>query len=69
LRIEFENANVNNKEIAKLFPVEQEVTGCVSNWLNGDNVITEEQYLKVRNYLNNKYLLKPYEEIKAEYRK
>jgi hypothetical protein len=49
LRIEFENANVNNKEIAKLFPSRTGgLTGCVSNWLNGDNVITEEQYLKVR---------------------
>jgi site-specific DNA-methyltransferase (adenine-specific) len=68
LRIEFENAKVNNKEVAKLFPSRTGgLTGCVSNWLNGDNVITEEQYLKVREYLNNKYLLKPYEEIKAEY--
>ena len=68
LRIEFENAKVKNKEIAKLFPSKTGgLTGCVSNWLNGDNVITEEQYLKVRKYLNNKYLLKPYEEIKAEY--
>jgi DNA modification methylase len=68
LRIEFENAKVNNKEIAKLFPSKTGgLTGCVSNWLNGDNVITEEQYLKVREYLNNKYLLKPYEEIKLEY--
>jgi hypothetical protein len=58
LRIEFENANVNNKEIAKLFPSRTGgLTGCVSNWLNGDNVITEEQYLKVR-VSNNKYLLK-----------
>ena len=68
LKIEFKNAKVTNKEIAKLFPSRTGgLTGCVSNWLNGDNVITEEQYLKVRDYLNNKYLLKPYEELKAEY--
>ena len=68
LKNEFKNAKVTNKEIAKLFPSRTGgLTGCVSNWLNGDNVITEEQYLKVRNYLNNKYLLKPYEELKAEY--
>jgi len=68
LKIEFKNAKVTNKEIAKLFPSRTGgLTGCVSNWLNGDNVITEEQYLKIRKYLNNKFLLKPYEELKAEY--
>jgi site-specific DNA-methyltransferase (adenine-specific) len=68
LKIEFKKAKVTNKEIAKLFPSRTGgLTGCVSNWLNGDNVITEEQYLKIREYLNNKYLLKPYEELKAEY--
>ena len=68
LKIEFKNAKVTNKEIANLFPSRTGgLTGCVSNWLNGDNVITEEQYLKIREYLNNKYLIKPYEELKAEY--
>ena len=68
LKIEFKNAKVTNKEIAKLFPSKTGgMTGCVSNWLNGDNVITKEQYLKVREYLKNEYLLKNYEEIKAEY--
>ena len=68
LKIEFKNAKVTSKEISKLFPSRTGgLTGCVSNWLNGDNIITEEQYLKIRDYLNNKYLLKPYEEIKAEY--
>ena len=68
LKNDFKNAKVTNKEIAKLFPSKTGgLTGCVSNWLNGDNVITEEQYLKIREYLNDKYLLKPYEELKAEY--
>ena len=68
LKNDFKNAKVTNKEIAKLFPSKTGgLTGCVSNWLNGDNVITEEQYLKIRKYLNDKYLLKPYEELKAEY--
>lgn len=68
LKNEFKNAKVTNKEIAKLFPSRTGgLTGCVSNWLNGDNVITEEQYLKIREYLNNKFLLKPYEELKSEY--
>ena len=68
LKVEFKNAKVTNKEISKLFPSKTGgLTGCVSNWLNGDNVITEEQYLKIREYLNNKYLLKPYEELRKEY--
>ena len=68
LKIEFKKAKVTNKEIAKLFPSKiGGLTGCVSNWLNGDNVITEEQYSKIRKYLKNEYLLKPYEELKSEY--
>jgi len=68
LKIEFKNARFTNKEIAKLFPSKTGgLTGCVSNWLNGDNVITEEQYNLIREYCNNKHLQKPYEELKAEY--
>lgn len=68
LKVEFKKAKVKNKEIAKLFPSRRGgLTGCVSNWLNGDNVITEEQYFKIREYLNNKFLLKPYEELRKEY--
>ena len=68
LKVELKSAKVTNKEIAKLFPSRTGgLTGCVSNWLNGDNVITNEQYLKIREYLNNKYLLKPYEELRKEY--
>jgi len=65
---EFKKANVSNKEIAKLFPSKTGgMTGCVSNWLNGDNVITEEQYLIIREYLNNEYLRKEYEDLRKEY--
>ena len=68
LREEFKRANVSNREISKLFPsVTGGLTGCVSNWLNGDNVITEEQYLKVRDFLNGEYLRKEYEELRKEY--
>lgn len=68
LKDEFKKAKVSNKEIAKLFPSKTGgLTGCVSNWLNGDNVITEEQYLKVRDFLNNNYLLKPYEDLRKEH--
>jgi DNA modification methylase len=68
LKIEFKNAGFTNREIAQLFPSRTGgLTGCVSNWLNGDNVITEEQYNIIREHCNNKYLQKPYEELKAEY--
>lgn len=65
---EFKRAKITNKEIAALFPSKTGgLTGCVSNWLNGDNVITEEQYLIVREYLNNEYLRKEYEDLREEY--
>jgi site-specific DNA-methyltransferase (adenine-specific) len=68
LKEEFKKAKVKNKQISKLFPSKTGgLTGCVSNWLNGDNVITEEQYLKIREYLNNEYLRKEYEDLRKEY--
>jgi len=68
LREEFKKANITNKELAKLFPSKTGgLTGCVSNWLNGDNVITKEQYLKIRNYLNNEYLKQKYEDLRQEH--
>lgn len=68
LKEEFKKAKVTNIEISKLFPsASGGLTGCVSNWLNGDNVITESQYLKIRNYLNNEFLRKEYEELRKEY--
>lgn len=68
LREEFKRANVTIREIAKLFPsATGGLTGCVSNWLNGDNVITEEQYNKIREYLNGEYLRKEYEYLRKEY--
>jgi site-specific DNA-methyltransferase (adenine-specific) len=70
LRSEFKKAKVTNKEVSKLFPSKTGgLTGCVSNWLNGDNVITEEQYLKVRAFLNGEYLRKEYEDLRKEYEK
>ena len=68
LRSEFKNAKITNKEIAKLFPSKNGgLTGCVSNWLNGDNIITEEQYLKIKNHLDGQYLRKEYEDLRKEY--
>ena len=68
MRNEFKKAGVKNKEIAKLFPSKTGgLTGCVSNWLNGENTPTEQQYLKIRRFLNNDYLRKEYEELRKEY--
>ena len=68
LKEEFAKAKITNKEISKLFPSKTGgLTGCVSNWLNGDNVITEDQYLIIRAYLNGEYLRKEYEELRKEY--
>jgi len=68
LRDEFEKAGVTRKEIAKLFPSKNNnLTGCVSNWLNGYNIPTKEQYEKIRQYLNNEYLKAEYEDLKSEY--
>ena len=68
LRGEFKRAGVTAKEIAALFPSKTGgLTGCVSNWLNGDNVITEEQYNKIRVHLNGEYLRREYEDLRREY--
>ena len=68
LKIEFKNAKITNREIAQLFPSRTGgLTGCVSNWLNGNNVITEKQYLIIKKYLKFDYLKKPYEELRKEY--
>ena len=68
LRSEFKKANISNKKVAKLFLSKSgNLTGCVSNWLNGDNIMTEEQYLKVREFFNSKYLRKEYKDLRKEY--
>jgi site-specific DNA-methyltransferase (adenine-specific) len=68
LKDEFKKSKVTSKEISGLFPSKSGgLTGCVSNWLNGDNVITKEQYLKIREYLNGEFLRKEYEFLRKEY--
>lgn len=65
LREEFKKANISNGQIAKLFPSKTgRLTGCVSNWLSGNNIITKEQYIKIRKYLNGEYLKKDYEYLR-----
>lgn len=64
LREEFSRTNVTAKEISKLFPSKTGgLTGCVSNWLNGNNVITAIQYGKIRDYLGGDYLSREYFEL------
>lgn len=68
LKKEFERAKISRKKIAELFPSRTGgLTGCVSNWLNGDNVITKEQYLKIKSFLGGDFLTKEYEELRKEY--
>jgi len=68
MRTEFKRAKISNKEISRLFPSKNGgLTGCVSNWLNGDNTPTKEQYLKIRDFLNGEYLTKKYEDLRLEY--
>lgn len=68
LKSEFKKAGVSNRKIAALFPSKTgRLTGCVSNWLNGDNIMTKEQYLKVRKYLNGDYLRKEYDYLRYKF--
>ena len=68
LREEFRKAKITNKEISKLFPsASGGLTGCVSNWLNGDNIMTKEQYIKIKEYVGLEYLKTEYEVLKKEF--
>lgn len=68
LREEFKRACASNREISELFPSKTGgLTGCVSNWLNGNNVITREQYQTIREFLGGDYLRREYEELRREY--
>jgi site-specific DNA-methyltransferase (adenine-specific) len=68
LTSEFNRLSVSNKEVAELFPsATGKLTGCVSNWLNGNNIITKEQYLKIRDYIGRDSLSMEYEELRGEY--
>ena len=68
LRSELKRSGVPIRDIAALFPSKTGgLTGCVSNWLNGDNIITKEQYEKIRDYLNGDYLRCQYEDLRCQY--
>lgn len=49
LRTQIEANKIKLGEIQVLYPSKTGgLTGCVSNWVKGDNVMTEEQYLKLQ---------------------
>lgn len=68
---EFNRAGVSRKEVAALFPSRTGgLTGCVSNWLLGLNVPTNEQYERMRAHLNQRgdeYLKQNYEDLRKQY--
>lgn len=68
LKSEFTQAGVSRQEIAALFPSKTgNLTGCVRNWLLGNNIPTKEQYLTMRDYLNGEYLRQEYEDLRYTY--
>lgn len=68
LKSEFDRGGITQKEISKLFPSKTGgLTGCVSNWLSGSNVILESQYNKIKDYLKGGFLSKDYSELYSDY--
>lgn len=68
LKSEFKKLGITNRDVSKLFPSKTGgLTGCVSNWLNGENVITKEQYDVIRMNYNSQILRKDYWLLRGEY--
>jgi DNA modification methylase len=42
-------------------------SAMVNRWFEGDSIISKEKYLFIREYLNNEYLRKEYEDLRKEY--
>lgn len=62
--------SIKTMEVQELFPSRTGgLTGCVSNWLNGDNVMTEEQYTTVQNKWGKHIFDKEYKTLIEEYEK
>ena len=65
LQSRFQESNISNWEIAKLFPSRSGgLTGCVSNWLLGFNIPTRQEYEKIRVYLGDRCLLCDYNDLR-----
>lgn len=68
LNLIFDKYNISKKEVQKLYPSKTGgLTGCVFNWLNGDNVITKEQYKLLQNYFGEDKFNKDYNYLYTEY--
>ena len=60
-----EKKGITNKDIAKLFPsASGGLTGCVSNWIQGQNIPTPEQWGKICKFLG---IEDEYEHLRQEY--
>ncbi len=42
-------------------------SAMVNRWFEGDSIISKDKYLFIREYLNNEYLRKEYEDLRKEY--
>jgi site-specific DNA-methyltransferase (adenine-specific) len=61
---------ISKKEIQILYPSKTGgLTGCVSNWLNGDNIMTKEQYSILRSVFGVDIFDRQYESLYNEYEK
>jgi DNA modification methylase len=70
LNYKFKFYSIKTREVQELFPSRTGgLTGCVSNWLNGDNVMTEEQYTTVQNKWGKHIFDKEYKTLIDEYEK
>ena len=68
LNLTFDKYNISKKEVQKLYPSKTGgLTGCVFNWLNGDNIITKEQYKLLQNYFGEDKFNKDYDYLYTEY--
>ena len=68
LRKKIEQHDIKHIEIQKLYPSKTGgLTGCVTNWLKGYNVMTEEQYNLLRKTFGNAIFDKDYNTLYAEY--
>jgi DNA modification methylase len=70
LNYKFKFYSIKKREMQELFPSRTGgLTGCVSNWLNGDNVMTEDQYIAVQNKWGKHIFDKEYKALIDEYEK
>ena len=68
LNLKLKMFGIKIKEVQELFPSKTGgLTGCVSNWLNGDNIMTKEQYFTVQNKWGKHIFNEEYDVLISEY--